>query len=100
MKAAKVNLARSVSVWVLLSLLAVGSARALNPTRHISQYGHSSWRIQDGYFGSQPVSITQTTDGYLWVETEGGIFRCSHIPTIFLSAKGDIPTTVEAMKSG
>src|SRR5580700_11756423 len=75
MKAAKVNLARSVSVWFLLSLLAVGSARALDPTRHISQYGHSSWRIQDGYFGSQPVSITQTTDGYLWVETEGGIFR-------------------------
>jgi len=26
--------------------------------------------------------------------------KCSHIPTIFLSAKGDIPTTVEAMKSG
>jgi signal transduction histidine kinase/ligand-binding sensor domain-containing protein len=75
MKAAKVNLARSVSVWFLLSLLAVGSARALDPTRHISQYGHSSWRIQDGYFGSQPVSITQTTDGYLWVGTEGGIFR-------------------------
>src|ERR1700722_16140008 len=75
MKAAKVNLARSVSVWFLLSLLAVGSARALDPTRHISQYGHSSWKIQDGYFGGQPVSITQTKDGYLWVETEGGIFR-------------------------
>jgi ligand-binding sensor domain-containing protein len=75
MKAAKVNLARSVCVWFLLSLLAVGSARAVDPTRHISQYGHTAWRIQDGYFGSQPVSIAQTTDGYLWVETEGGIFR-------------------------
>ena len=26
--------------------------------------------------------------------------RCPHIPTIFLSADGDIPTTVEAMKAG
>lgn len=26
--------------------------------------------------------------------------KCSHISTIFLSANGDIPTTVEAMKSG
>lgn len=26
--------------------------------------------------------------------------KCSHIPTIFLSADGDIPTTVEAMKTG
>ncbi|MGA8780910.1 MAG: response regulator, partial [Terracidiphilus sp.] len=26
--------------------------------------------------------------------------KCSHIPTIFLSANSDIPTTVEAMKAG
>jgi FixJ family two-component response regulator len=26
--------------------------------------------------------------------------RCPHLPTIFLSAEGDIPTTVEAMKTG
>lgn len=26
--------------------------------------------------------------------------KCSHVPTIFLSAKSDIPTTVEAMKAG
>jgi FixJ family two-component response regulator len=26
--------------------------------------------------------------------------KCSHIPTVFLSAKEDIPTTVEAMKAG
>jgi len=48
---------------------------ALDPTHRISQYGHTSWKTQDGYFGSQPVSITQTTDGYLWVETEGDLFR-------------------------
>jgi FixJ family two-component response regulator len=26
--------------------------------------------------------------------------KCSHVPTIFISAKSDVPTTVEAMKAG
>jgi hypothetical protein len=48
---------------------------ALDPTSDISQYGHSIWRVQDGYFGGTPTDITQTTDGYIWVRTYGGIFR-------------------------
>ena len=48
---------------------------ALDPTSHISQYGHSVWRVQDGYFGGVPTYIAQTTDGYIWVRTYGGLFR-------------------------
>jgi ligand-binding sensor domain-containing protein len=48
---------------------------ALDPTSHISQYGHSIWRVQEGYFGGTPTAITQTTDGYIWVRTQGGLFR-------------------------
>jgi ligand-binding sensor domain-containing protein len=48
---------------------------ALDPHTRISQYGHSSWKIQDGYFGGEPVAVTQTTDGYLWVGTENGVYR-------------------------
>jgi ligand-binding sensor domain-containing protein len=48
---------------------------ALDPAQRISQYGHTAWRIQDGNFGGEPVSITQTKDGYLWVGTVGGVFR-------------------------
>jgi len=47
---------------------------ALDPTSRISQYGHSVWRVQDGYFGSEPYAITQTTDGYIWVGTRDGLF--------------------------
>src|ERR1700758_1569527 len=43
---------------------------ALDPTSHISQYGHSIWRVQDGYFGGTPTAITQTTDGYIWIRTQ------------------------------
>ncbi|MGA7521102.1 MAG: two-component regulator propeller domain-containing protein [Acidobacteriaceae bacterium] len=69
------NLARSVVVCFLLSLLAICPARALDPTSHISQYGHTAWRVQDGYFGSQPYAIAQTKDGYIWVGTRDGLFR-------------------------
>src|SRR5579863_8202089 len=48
---------------------------ALEPTSHISQYGHSVWRVQDGYFGGTLTAIAQTTDGYIWVRSQGGLFR-------------------------
>jgi signal transduction histidine kinase/ligand-binding sensor domain-containing protein len=70
-----VNLARSVVISSLLFLLTICLARGLDPTHRISQYGHRAWRVQDGYFGGQPTSITQTSDGYLWVGTAAGVFR-------------------------
>ena len=45
------------------------------PERRISQYGHTVWRLQDGYFAGQPTSITQTADGYIWIGTQAGLFR-------------------------
>ncbi len=48
---------------------------ALNPDRKLSQYGHSAWRIRDGIFSGAPWSMTQTTDGYIWVGTQSGILR-------------------------
>jgi streptogramin lyase len=71
----KSRVARTLLILAYFLLVSAGWMAALDPAHRISQYGHSSWKIQDGNFGSQPVSITQTTDGYLWVETEGGIFR-------------------------
>jgi signal transduction histidine kinase/ligand-binding sensor domain-containing protein len=69
--------------WILLAalqfslpaLLLCVSATALDPSRQISQYAHTAWRIQDGAFSGAPYAITQTTDGYLWVGTEGGLVR-------------------------
>ncbi len=50
-------------------------AIALDPSRQISQYAHTAWRVQDGVFGGAPHAITQTKDGYLWVGTEAGLLR-------------------------
>ena len=71
---------RSPSVRALLLLAvfllsSVGWMAALDPSKRISQYGHTAWRIQDGYFAGQAWSIAQTTDGYLWVGTAAGLLR-------------------------
>ncbi|MGA9861144.1 MAG: two-component regulator propeller domain-containing protein [Terriglobales bacterium] len=50
-------------------------AGALDPNRQISQYAHTAWRIQDGFFSGTPQAITQTKDGYLWIGTEAGLVR-------------------------
>jgi signal transduction histidine kinase/ligand-binding sensor domain-containing protein len=51
-----------------------GTAWALDPHRHVTQFGHSAWRTQDG-FVNQPVAVTQTADGYVWIATQDGLVR-------------------------
>jgi ligand-binding sensor domain-containing protein len=53
----------------------VTSVWAVDPSRHISQYAHTAWRIQDGVFSGSPNAISQTTDGYLWIGTQAGLVR-------------------------
>lgn len=48
---------------------------SLDPAKRISQYVHTAWRIQDGFIPGLPESITQTTDGYLWIGTYAGLVR-------------------------
>jgi ligand-binding sensor domain-containing protein len=67
--------------------LATSSAWSLDPDRHISQYGHTAWRIQDGFFGGRARSITQTNpdhDGYIWIGTETGLFRFDGVLLSFM----------------
>lgn len=63
------------TICVLLLLVFATSARAVDPARHISQYAHTAWRIQDGAFSGAPKVIAQTADGYLWIGTTFGLIR-------------------------
>jgi signal transduction histidine kinase/ligand-binding sensor domain-containing protein len=69
----------SIPGWAFLCLLlflfAVNRVWAVDPSRHISQYGHTAWRIQDGVLGGAALAVTQTTDGYLWIGTRAGLVR-------------------------
>jgi signal transduction histidine kinase/ligand-binding sensor domain-containing protein len=48
---------------------------ALNPGSRISQYGHTVWRVQDGALNGNPTVLAQTSDGYVWIGTQGGLSR-------------------------
>jgi signal transduction histidine kinase/ligand-binding sensor domain-containing protein len=74
---------------ILGFLLACGVAHALDPNRKISQYAHSAWRIQDGYFPSFPLATTQTTDGYIWIGTRAGILRFDGVRFVPWSPPGE-----------
>ena len=65
---------RTLLVWISLAPLTI-SAVALDPNRQISQYAHSTWRIEDNGFVGAPTAFAQTKDGYLWIGTTGGLFR-------------------------
>jgi ligand-binding sensor domain-containing protein len=64
-----------LAMLALITGLSCVPAAALDPGRRISQYGHTAWRIQDGFFNGAPGAITQTADGYLWIGTSAGLVR-------------------------
>ena len=59
---------------ILLCFVSV-QALALTPSRMLTQYGHTAWHVQDGELGGAVTSVTQTSDGYLWVGTRAGLLR-------------------------
>jgi ligand-binding sensor domain-containing protein len=72
------RLTTGTSGGLLLFLLlfpALNSLWALDPSKQITQYAHTSWRRQDGIFNGTTTSITQTTDGYVWIGTVAGLIR-------------------------
>ena len=67
---------RSVIALLVSSFMFFSSSsRGSEPPKHISQYGHTAWRLEDGYFQSSPQAIAQTADGYLWLGTPTGTLR-------------------------
>src|ERR1700729_2897097 len=56
-------------------MTALDSLWALDTSKPISQYAHSSWRTDDGFYIGSPTTITQTVDGYLWIGTNLGLVR-------------------------
>ncbi len=66
---------RSFLVCVLLLWLTLSAAHALDPNKRLTQYAHTAWRIQDGFFPNTPFWISETKDGYLLVGGSSGALR-------------------------
>ena len=63
-----------MALAVLVQLpIDLASAETFRP--NLTQYGHLSWRVQDGDVAGVVYGITQTKDGYLWIATDGGLER-------------------------
>ena len=68
---------RSAFAWRLCILLLALShaAMGLDPHRALAQYGHQVWQTDSGLPQNTIHCILQTSDGYLWLGTEGGLVR-------------------------
>jgi signal transduction histidine kinase/ligand-binding sensor domain-containing protein len=66
---------RSAVFGVWLLFFAVSPVDALDPSRQITQYGHTAWRTKDGFFSASPSALAQTADGYIWIATQAGLMR-------------------------
>jgi signal transduction histidine kinase/ligand-binding sensor domain-containing protein len=60
---------------ILAGLLLTGPALALDSAPEPMQYGHTTWRIRDGFTNGPTGAFAQTPDGYLWLGTEFGLVR-------------------------
>jgi ligand-binding sensor domain-containing protein len=64
---------RALSICAFILSL-VPAAFALDPERDIHQLAHRSWGEKEGYPG-RAEALAQTTDGFLWLGTDSGLFR-------------------------
>src|SRR5688572_31782435 len=62
-------------VLALALLASPAPTLALDPSLQISQYAHTSWTLRDGYSLGIVFAMSQTSDGYLWLASEFGLFR-------------------------
>src|SRR3990170_991462 len=65
------------TIWVSFAalLLFANPAPGLDPNTALTQYGHTAWRVRDGYFAGPPSAVAQTRDGFLWIGTQTGLIR-------------------------
>lgn len=81
---------RSVCLYAIYLSLPIATSFGLDPSRHISQYGHSVWLGRDGVVGATSP-ITQTTDGYIWIGTASGLAHFDGVNFVPWTPPRDIP---------
>jgi len=66
---------RTLRLGLFLAVFAATVAWGLDPKQAITQYGHGVWTTADGLPQDSVRGIAQTSDGYLWIATMGGLAR-------------------------
>ena len=60
---------------ILAALVFTQQAIALDPSRALTQYVQSAWRMEQGLPHNTVRAIVQTRDGYIWLGTYAGLAR-------------------------
>jgi ligand-binding sensor domain-containing protein/signal transduction histidine kinase len=60
---------------LLLLVVVVHRAWALDPSQKLRHYGYSEWQDRDGLPQNTVRAIAQTREGYLWLGTDAGLAR-------------------------
>ena len=73
----------------ILGLLLALPAEALDPRRAVSEYRRTTWTIKDGLPATFIFSITQSSDGYIWLGSTDGLARFDGIQFFHWRTKGN-----------
>ena len=89
----------------LVALAAAVPARALDPAKQLSQFGHRSWTQQQGLPQDSVRAIAQAPDGALWLGTDEGLARFDGTDfTVYRQSADGLPgsliTTLIAARDG
>jgi signal transduction histidine kinase/streptogramin lyase len=66
---------RVAAAGLALALLAAPRVLALDPSRPPNRYGHDVWLTRDGLPQEFVQAVAETSDGYLWIGSLGGLVR-------------------------
>ena len=86
MKAFRQKIA-ALSLGILLACCPC--ALALDPSLDINQYAHTAWTVREGFSKGLISSVTQTTDGYIWLGTDYELLRFDGVRTAPWQSPGD-----------
>src|ERR1700756_25207 len=90
----RTKIAAALVCYLACILLLAGTVYALDPNKRLTQYLHTSWRIQDGSLPAGMFSTTQTSDGFLWFSAlEQGVYKFDGVRF----SPWDLPTKIGAM---
>ena len=97
---------RTLALRPFLAIAITAVAWGLDPRLAITQYGHEVWTTANGLPQNSIRGISQTTDGYLWIATMGGLARFDGVsftvfhPEVAPAAAVDRITALEADPGG
>lgn len=79
-------------------MLFAGSAHALDPSRPLDQFAHSSWTLENGA-PSDIWALAETADGYLWIGSSRGLYRFDGVTFEKLQGFRSLPARSDGVSS-